>query len=95
MQANEKRYARAAKKMIIFEARLSVAEMPQTKLSVLEDKAFKEYEARLAMFDPCLDESLEAFSGKSYAFSIRDLFVEEFKNIISVQIITGKKIWSG
>ena len=81
--------------MLMFGAVLALAEMPQAKLNVLEEKAYHEYEAHLRAFDPCSDDSLEAFLGNSYTFSVHDVHVEEFKHMILVEMLTGKKIWSG
>ena len=52
MQPKEKRYARAAQKMLIFEAHLVVAEMRHERLSTLEVKVYREYATQLSMLDP-------------------------------------------
>lgn len=37
---------------------------------------------------------MEKLSGKSYAFSVCDVNVEEFKILISEETLAGKKIWA-
>ena len=68
----------------MFETDLAVEEKPQAKLEVLEQLAYSEDEARLAQLDPCSDESLEAYAGKCYHFSVRKLMVDDFKRLIGV-----------
>ena len=95
MNQLERKYAKAVQKMIFFESGLAVAELPQSKLDVLQDSAHKEYEARLAMFDPTCDDVKTFFSGHSFSFTVRDTVIEEFKNEIASNKTTGKKIWQG
>lgn len=94
MNPYEKRYAHAAQKMMIFEAGLAVAEMPQVRLRTLEAEVYRDYATRLGLFGPRSDNMLEIFSDKSYAFSLRNVHVETFKILISGETLTGKKIWA-
>ena len=91
MNANEKRYARAVQKLLFFEAGLAVAEMPQSKLAQIHERALQEYNARLAMFNPLSDDNLMLFSGNSFAFTVREHLIEDFKKEITNENVTGKK----
>ena len=88
----EKKYAKSAQKFILFECGLAVSEMRQAKIEVLHKRMVEQYRSRLDAFDPVWDESLhEDFSGKSYAFTLRDCKVEAFKK--SIEESDGKKMW--
>ena len=51
----------------------------------------EQYKSRLEAFDPLSDESIgEDFTGKSYAFTLRDSKVEAFKK--SIDESDGKKM---
>ena len=63
MNAIKKKYAKAVQKMLCFEARLAVAEMPQNKVELLQERAFREYESRMQIFNLPAEETLTIFSG--------------------------------
>ena len=94
MQADEKRYARAIQKMLIFEAGLAVADTPQAKAAFLHEKSLKQYEARVDKFDPMSDTILEDFSGLTYFFTVRDSLADALMDLIKAEHFTGKRIWS-
>ena len=92
MNPIEKKYAKSAQKMIIFECGLAVSEMRQAKIEVLHERMVEQYRSRLDVFDPVSDEALhDDFSGKSYTFTLRDCKVEIFKQ--SIEESDGKKMW--
>ena len=94
MQADEKRYARAIQKMLIFEAGLAVAETPQAKETTLHAKALKEYEACLDKFDPGSSDNLDIFAGHSFFFTCRDCIEDALKEFIKADNLSRQKIWS-
>ena len=59
MQTLEKRYARSAQKMLMFESGLAVAEMQQARLATLHDKVLEKYVTRLGTLNPCSDDAGE------------------------------------
>ena len=77
--------------MLNFEAGIAVVEMPQTQLRNLEAKVYREYDTRISMSDPCSENTLVPFSGKSYALSVCNVHVKEFKNPIYEDKLIGKR----
>ena len=93
MNPSEKRYAKSAQKTLIFESGLAVLEMRQSKMETLYERMIEQYRARLEDFDPCSDENQRVnYSGRSYAFTLRDIHVEAFK--ASIVETNGKKMWN-
>ena len=83
MNPMEKKYAKSAQKVLIFESGLAVSEMQQAKIEVLHERMVEQYRSRLDVFDPLSDDTLhDAFAGKMYAFNLRDSKVEAFKKSI-------------
>ena len=92
MNQIEKKYAKSAQKLLIFESGLAVSEMRQAKIEVLHERMVEQYSTRLDAFDPMSDDSLhDDFSGKMYNFTLRDCKVEAFKKMI--EDADGKKMW--
>ena len=92
MNPLEKKYAKSAQKMLIFESGLAVSEMKQSKLEVLHQRMAEQYKTCLEDYDPvCSDNIHGGFTGKSYAFTLRDTLVESFK--LSILESDGKKMW--
>ena len=92
MNAVEKKYAKAAQKMIIFKSGIAVSEIQQSKLEVLHMRMAEQYKTRLGDFDPVSSNNLHNhFIGKAYAFTLRDTLVESFKR--SIQENNGKTMW--
>ena len=92
MNTIEKKYAKSAQKFLIFESGLAVSEMRQAKVEVLQIRMAEQYKSRLLEFNPVSDENIRGFfTGKSYAYSLRDRYVEDFKK--SIDDIDGKKMW--
>ena len=88
----EKKYAKSAQKLLVFECGLAVSEMRQAKMEVLHERMVEQYTSRLEAFNPLDDETLLTdFSGKSYSYSLRDSKVEGFKKMIEES--DGKKMW--
>ena len=81
--------------MLIFELGLAVAEMPQTKLEALHERALKEYICHLSAFNHVSNNNSVIFSGSSFSFTIRKSFIEQFKEEIKAETVSGKKIWTG
>ena len=92
MNPTEKKYAKAAQKMLIFESGLAVSEMKQSKMDVLHMRMAEQYKTRLDDFDPVSSDNLhDHFIGKTYAFTLRDNLIESFKK--SIDETDGKKMW--
>ena len=92
MNPMEKKYAKSAQKMIIFESGLAVSEMSQSKVEVLHHRMVEQYKVRLEEYNPVCDDNLhDNFTGRSYAFTLRDNHVEVFKKLI--EETDGKKMW--
>ena len=94
MQTLEKRDARSAQKMLMFESGLAVAEMSQARLDTLHDKVLKKYVARLGTFNPRNNDAFDEYLGKPYTFSLHNALAEDFKHNICPDQISGKKIWA-
>ena len=92
MNPVEKKYAKAAQKMLIFESGLAVSEMKQSKMEVLHMRMAEQYKTRLDDFDPVSSDNLhDHFIGKTYAFTLCDTLIESFKQ--SIDMSDGKKMW--
>ena len=92
MNPMEKKYAKSAQKMIIFESGLAISEMPQARVEVLYARMAKQYKMRLEEFNPVSEDNVHHnFNGKSFAFTLRDTQVEAFKK--SLKDADGKKMW--
>ena len=92
MNAMEKKYAKSAQKMLIFEFGLAVSEMRQAKIEVLFERMVEQYKSRLEEFDPTSDNNLhDNFTGRSYTFLIHDNHIESFKR--SIEETDRKKMW--
>ena len=58
MNPMEKKYAKSAQKMIIFESGLAVSEMSQSKVEVLHHRMVEQYKVRLEEYNPMCDDNL-------------------------------------
>ena len=92
MNPIEKKYAKSAQKMIIFESGLAILEMPQARVEVLYERMAKQYKMRLEEFNPVSEDNVHHnFNGKSFAFTLCDAQVKAFKKFIEDAV--GKKMW--
>ena len=92
MNPIEKKYAKSAQKLLVFECGLAVSEMRQAKIEVLHKTMVEQYRSRLDAFNPLDDDTLhDDFAGKSYSYSLHDSKVEAFKKLIEES--DGKKMW--
>ena len=58
MNPIEKKYAKSAQKLLVFECGLAVSEMRQAKIEVLHERMVEQYRSRLEAFNPVDDDTL-------------------------------------